>query len=111
MRTRALLIQAIVLFGCGPSNLAVIELQECKSNRCSHDYVCNNRETMRVKYLCGRDRECIARQYEMEKAGTLRLKRAWMDGTQHLELSPIEWLEKLAALVPVLSARSDVSRA
>jgi hypothetical protein len=47
----------------------------------------------------------------MEKAGTLRLKRAWMDGTQHLELSPIEWLEKLAALVPVLSARSDVSRA
>jgi len=30
----------------------------------------------------------------------IRLKRAWMDGTQHLELSPIEWLEKLAALVP-----------
>jgi len=30
----------------------------------------------------------------------IRLKRAWMDGTQHLEFSPIEWLEKLAALVP-----------
>ena len=27
-------------------------------------------------------------------------QRTWMDGTQHLELSPIEWLEKLAALVP-----------
>ena len=30
----------------------------------------------------------------------IRLKRAWMDGTQHLEFSPIELLEKLAALVP-----------
>ena len=28
----------------------------------------------------------------------IRLKRAWMDGTQHLEFSPIELLEKLAAL-------------
>ena len=30
----------------------------------------------------------------------IRLKRTWMDGTQHLEFSPIELLEKLAALVP-----------
>ncbi len=30
----------------------------------------------------------------------LRLKRAWQDGTQHVELSPTELIEKLAALVP-----------
>ena len=30
----------------------------------------------------------------------LRMKRAWQDGTQHVELSPTELIEKLAALVP-----------
>ena len=31
---------------------------------------------------------------------TFRLKTPWSDGTTHLLLSPLEWIEKLAALIP-----------
>ena len=35
---------------------------------------------------------------------TFRLKTPWSDGTTHLVLSPLELIEKLAALVPALAA-------
>ena len=37
----------------------------------------------------------------------LKLKTAWRDGTTHLVMSPLEFMQRLAALVPPADAASD----
>ncbi|MBM3359334.1 MAG: hypothetical protein FJY54_16610 [Betaproteobacteria bacterium] len=65
---------------------------------------CGARERARLERLCRYiTRPAIANE-RLKRDGSgdvvLRLKSAWRDGTTHIRMSPLEFMQRLAALVP-----------
>jgi Putative transposase len=61
-------------------------------------------DRQRLEQLCRYvTRPAIANErLQLNRAGqvVLRLKTAWHDGTTHIVMSPLEFMQRLAALVP-----------
>jgi hypothetical protein len=66
---------------------------------------CGADDRQALEQLCRRfTRPALANErMQMNTAGqvVLKLKTAWRDGTTHLVMSPLEFMQRLAALVPV----------
>jgi Putative transposase len=65
---------------------------------------CEAHDRQRLEQLCRYiTRPAISdERVELNAAGqlVLRLKTSWRDGTTHLVMSPLEFMQRLAALVP-----------
>ena len=65
---------------------------------------CDSDERQRLEQLCRYiTRPALANErVQINSAGqvVLKLKTAWRDGTTHIVMSPLEFMQRLAALVP-----------
>jgi Putative transposase len=71
---------------------------------CANAVRCGADDRQRLEQLCRYvTRPAIANErLQLNRAGqvVLRLKTAWHDGTTHIVISPLEFMQRLAALVP-----------